>query len=155
MGRCTQSVYFYCLLNHCPPTLAVSLNCQEAAIFLPDIWISLPNPLNFSIIQYRVRDREGGGEEQCFCRLICSYPIQSKISFKLWCVTLKPFPPLGFLVGGYGWSCIHTCMVFGHVHTMDEDNGVCFHACVMVCVDMQRLRLRCLPVSLQQGFIRL
>lgn len=46
MGRCTQSVYFHCILNHCSPIRTKSLNCQGADIFLPDIWIFFrPAPL--------------------------------------------------------------------------------------------------------------
>lgn len=54
-------LYFYCMLNHCPLNLEMSLNCQEAVIYFSDIWISLASPFNFSIIQYRVRDKEREG----------------------------------------------------------------------------------------------
>lgn len=69
------TVYFNGILNHCPLVLTRSLNCQGADIFLPDIWIFLPSPLNFSTRECKVRDGEAGG-----CRLMCSYSIQSKIS---------------------------------------------------------------------------
>lgn len=54
-------LYFYCMLNHCPLNLEMSLNCQEAVIYFSDIWISSASPFNFSIIQYRVRDKEMEG----------------------------------------------------------------------------------------------
>ncbi len=53
--RCIFSLHIKSL----SPTLTGSLKCQGADIFLPDIWIFLPNPLNFSTTQWRVRDGRG------------------------------------------------------------------------------------------------
>lgn len=40
----THGVNFHCILNHCSPTLTMSLNCQGADIFSPDIWIFFAQP---------------------------------------------------------------------------------------------------------------
>lgn len=81
--RCTHQLYIYCILNHCSSNMTVSLNCQGADIFLAGYMDSLPNPLKF----YTMRsERPGGGriDEEWGdvegYRLMCSYPIQSKIS---------------------------------------------------------------------------
>lgn len=97
MGRCTQSEYFHCILNHC--SLITTVFELSRSRHSPARYMDfLPSPLNSSTIQCRVRDREGDDAEfGGSCRLMCSYPIQSKISLQLWCVTLNPSPLLGSL----------------------------------------------------------
>lgn len=141
-----RDVYFYCILYHRPPILLLSLNCQEASIFQSDIWILLPSPLNFSIIQYRARHREGVDEEEHGLVFWCVLT-PSKVKYPNSFDVLPSDPPP---VSVFLWEGDHVfTLVSGGVHTLHGDCGllrpcVCvpLHTCVKICVQMR------LPVPL-------
>lgn len=92
-GRLIHGVCFHCILNHSRPTLTMSLNCQRADIFMPDIWIFCPTPL--ILVQHNAEWGTGEGRRRRVgvCRLMCSYSIQSKISLLALMCYLKTLPP--------------------------------------------------------------
>lgn len=120
MRRCTHSLYFL-FPSH-----------PDNVFELPDIWISLPSPLNFRIIQYRM----GGWwwvAALSLCRLMFLTLSKVKYPSSFDVLPWNPSPVLVSLWEALG-DHMSTRAHFLAMYMPRMERVVCFHALVCLCM---------------------